>query len=442
MEYQKVLIPTDWSEYADEAVRRAVEIPGISEVILLHVAPQREQNHNSNGNEGTQDSGTAAALIKKDRELLEGAGIKTTVIIEPSHHGEIGRTILEVAQAQGIALIAMGARGTTRIREALLGSVSHEVMRNTRTHVLLMHPVAQRLFHHPHASPALPLCERMVCPVDFSKPSDETVRSLIRCVHRPHVILLHVIRSAESARHRDILHMRAMIRLTDLQQELGLQGIRCEVMIRMGDPVLITCMTAERENASVILLSRYGRFDYSKNIPIGSTAEAIAMRATRPVLIRFPQIKLDVSVRELSSEEFHHAEKVWMRYHQQKGDVKTDRIFAVLVEGEIAGVARCRRHVDGNEVDGVFILREYRDRGYARRLMQDLILHCGREILYMHSTLELVSFYRTFGFVPIAEQDLPPTILERFNFALGNMQGSDVCPMMRVPGLSEKKTGT
>ncbi|WAC06072.1 MAG: GNAT family N-acetyltransferase [Methanoregula sp.] len=433
MDYEKVLIPTDWSDYADEAVRRAAEIPGISEVTLLHVAPIREQERTGNNNHGAPDAGTAADLLKRDRAFLEAKGIRTKVTIEPSHHHQIARTILEVAQAQGIMLIAMGARGTNRIREALLGSVSHEVIRNARTHILLMHPAPPLIFGHPPPSPSLPLCEKVICPVDLSKPSDETVRSLVRCVHRPKVILLHVIRSVESARHRDSLHQRAMIRLTEFQQELGLQGITSELMVRTGDPVLITCMTAERENATVILLSRYGRFDYTKNIPIGSTAEAIAMRATRPVLIRYPQIRLDIFVRELAGEEFYLAEKVWVHYHQQKGDVSTDRIFAVFVEGTIAGVARCRRHPDGNEVDGVFILHEFRDRGYARKLMQDLILHCGSEVLYMHSTLELVSFYRTFGFVPIPEQELPPTIRERFNFALGNMQGSDVCPMKRVP---------
>jgi nucleotide-binding universal stress UspA family protein/GNAT superfamily N-acetyltransferase len=433
MDYGKVLIPTDWSDYADEAVRRAPEIPGISEVTLLHVAPVREPDGTGNDNHGAPDAKTAALLLEKDRALLEGAGIRTTVVTEPSHHHEIPRTILEVAKARGIALIAIGARGTNRIREALLGSVSHEVMKNTRTHVLLMHPASTSLFRHPQHFSRVPLCEKIVCPVDLSKPSDETVRSLVRCTHRPEVILLHVIRSAESVRHHDTLYQRAMIRLTELQQELGLQDIRSEVMIQSGDPVLITCMVAERENASLILLSRYGRFDYTKNFPIGSTAEAIAMRATRPVLIRYPQIKLDISVHELSADKFPLAEKVWVHYHQQKGDPKTDRIFGVFVEGAIAGVARCRLHPDGNEVDGVFVLHEFRDRGYARKLMQDLLAHCGSEVLYMHSTLELVSFYRTFGFVPIPEEELPPTIRERFSFALGNMQGSDVCPMKRVP---------
>ena len=434
MDYGKVLIPTDWSDYADEAVRRAHEIPGISEVTLLHVAPVREPAGTENNNHGAPDEKTAVLLLEKDQALLEGAGIRTTVVTEPSHHHEIPRTVLEVAKARGIALIAIGARGKNRIREALLGSVSHEVMKNSPQHILLMHPASTPIFGQSHHLPPLPLCEKIICPVDLSKPSDETVRSIVRCPHRPEVILLHVIRSAESVRHRDILYQRAMIRLTEFQQELGLQGIKVEVMIRTGDPVLITCMVAERENVSLILLSRYGRFDYTKNIPIGSTAEAIAMRATRPVLIRYPQIKLDISVCELSGEEFLLAEKVWVHYHQQKGDPKTDRIFGVFVEGEIAGVARCRLHPDGNEVDGVFVLHEFRDRGYARKLMQDLLVHCGSEVLYMHATLELVSFYRTFGFVPIPEKELPPTILERFNFALGNMQGSDVCPMKRVPG--------
>jgi len=435
MDYGKVLIPTDWSDYADEAVRRAPEIPGISEVTLLHVTPVREPDGTVTGNHSLPDAKTATLLLEKDRALLEGAGIRTTVVIEPSHHHEIPRTVLEVAKTEGIALIAIGAHGTSRIREALLGSVSHEVMKNSPHHVLLMHPAPTPLFGHPNHLPPLHLCEKIVCPVDLSKPSDETVRSIVRCTHRPEVILLHVIRSAESVRHHDTLYQRAMIRLTGFQQELGLQGIKSEVMIRTGDPVIITCMVAEQENASLVLLSRYGRFDYTKNIPIGSTAEAIAMRATRPVLIRYPQINLDISVHELSADKFSLAEKAWVHYHQQKGDPKTDRIFGVFVEGEIAGVARCRLHPDGNEVDGVFVLHEFRDRGYARKLMQDVLVHCGGEVLYMHATLELVSFYRTFGFVPIPEMELPPTIRERFSFAEGNMQGSDVCPMKRVPGI-------
>jgi hypothetical protein len=47
--------------------------------------------------------------------------------------------------------------------------------------------------------------------------------------------------------------------------------------------------------------------------------------------------------------------------------------------------------------------------------------------------------YLSSGFVPIPEDDLPIKILEWFNFAPGNMQGSDVCLMKRMP--FKKTTG-
>ena len=36
-----------------------------------------------------------------------------------------------------------------------------------------------------------------------------------------------------------------------------------------------------------------------------------------------------------------------------------------------------------------------------------LIDACGHEVLYMHSTLQLISFYKTFGFVPSPRTSSP-----------------------------------
>jgi len=35
------------------------------------------------------------------------------------------------------------------------------------------------------------------------------------------------------------------------------------------------------------------------------------------------------------------------------------------------------------------------------------------------------------GFSPIPEDQLPPTIKERFSFCLGNMKGCNISPMVR-----------
>ncbi|MEN6444220.1 MAG: GNAT family N-acetyltransferase [Methanoregula sp.] len=142
-----------------------------------------------------------------------------------------------------------------------------------------------------------------------------------------------------------------------------------------------------------------------------------------------------VIVRELSANEMVRAEnELWVHYHQQKADLATDRLFAAFAGTRLVGVARCSRHPDGLEVDGVYVLDEYRRRGFARSVMEQLIEECGREeTLYMHAKIELMEFYGGMGFFPIPEPDLPKTIRDRFSFCLGDLRGIDVCPMKREP---------
>jgi GNAT superfamily N-acetyltransferase len=135
--------------------------------------------------------------------------------------------------------------------------------------------------------------------------------------------------------------------------------------------------------------------------------------------------------RELTVPEFPLVKEVWYHYHQQEPNPDEDRIFGTFIDGTLAAVARCRLHPDGHEVDGVFTLEEFRGRGLARIVVQALIDACGHEVLYMHSTLQLISFYKTYGFVPIPEDQLPRMIRERFLFCFGEMAGCNVCPMRR-----------
>jgi N-acetylglutamate synthase-like GNAT family acetyltransferase len=136
-------------------------------------------------------------------------------------------------------------------------------------------------------------------------------------------------------------------------------------------------------------------------------------------------------VRELKPEEFSRAEQVWERYRGQKADPVSERIFGVFLDGDLVATARYTKHPDGAEMDCVFTLDEYRGRGYARDAVEKLIEECGREKIHIHSTLVLISFYRTFGFRPIPEEELPQSIRERFLFCFGEMAGCNACPMKR-----------
>ena len=140
---------------------------------------------------------------------------------------------------------------------------------------------------------------------------------------------------------------------------------------------------------------------------------------------------MTTETRELDPDEFYLAEKLWEQYRGQKADHPKERIFGVFVDGVLAATARYTRHPDGVEMDCVFVSESFRGKGYARFAVEELIRQCGSEPIYIHSTIVLISFYKTFGFTPIPEDQLPLSIKERFLFCFGEMMGCNVCPMLR-----------
>lgn len=140
----------------------------------------------------------------------------------------------------------------------------------------------------------------------------------------------------------------------------------------------------------------------------------------------------DVSC-ELTPAEFPLAETLWEQYRGQKAHPDTERIFGVFSDRTLAATARLTRHPDGNEMDCVFTRDDYRGKGLARTAIKALLNICGRERIFIHSTIALIAFYRTLGWTPIPENQLPQSIRERFIFCFGEMEGCNVCPMVRAP---------
>ncbi|HVN74440.1 MAG TPA: GNAT family N-acetyltransferase [Methanoregula sp.] len=142
-----------------------------------------------------------------------------------------------------------------------------------------------------------------------------------------------------------------------------------------------------------------------------------------------------VEVRELSGTEMARAEReLWVHYGGLIANRKTDRIFAVFTGKKIIGVARCSRHHDGLEVDAVYVLEEFRFRGFARSVMQLLLEECGKhETLYLHTKTELVDFYSALGFYPVSETELPGSIREHTGLCTGESGTTGTCPMRRDP---------
>ena len=140
-------------------------------------------------------------------------------------------------------------------------------------------------------------------------------------------------------------------------------------------------------------------------------------------------------VRELRAAEFALADQVWLDYHDTTGDPAMDRIFAAFADKKVISLARCRRHKDGLEVDGIFTPEAFRKKGYSRIVVGALVEACHNDDLYMYAVRHLTGFYHQFGFEPVPESALPPVIRERYTWAAGNLEGAEVQPMRRRAGL-------
>ncbi|NYT07280.1 MAG: GNAT family N-acetyltransferase [Methanomicrobiales archaeon] len=432
----KILLPTDFSEYARMTTHLVTEIPDAGEVILLHVLDGESASSRAwlGGQETASLREYAERSLHDDEERLTRAGIPVKAVLVAGDHKDPAAVILGLARREAVDLIIIGARGKGLVEGFLLGSVSSEILRHATTSVLLVrHPSGWRL-----APPAPPkgrnggrLFSRVLFPVDFSKPCDEGFAFLRSLPGVSEMILLHVITRADTRQELEAAIQDSYQELQSLWNSLDDGGTKVTILIRFGRPAEMISRIAEKEKATLIFMPRFGASDFIKTLPIGSTAREVADQTRIPLFLFYPEIRLEVVARELDRDEFPGAEEIWRQYHQQTADPGRDRVFGVLVEGILVTVARCRRHPGGLEVDGVFTLDEFRERGYAREVMEELVSACGREPLYMHSTLPLVEFYRQLGFEEIGEDELPPGIKSRFDFAMGELDGTNVQPMMR-----------
>ena len=141
-----------------------------------------------------------------------------------------------------------------------------------------------------------------------------------------------------------------------------------------------------------------------------------------------------IIAREVGTDEFEEAARVWHDYHETRADPAADRVFGVFAAGVLVSLARCHRHPDGLEVDGIWTPPEQRGKGYARLVVSALVEACHNDDLYMYAVRHLTGFYAAFGFAPIPETSLPPAIRERYTWAAGNLEGAEVQPMKRVAG--------
>ena len=144
---KKILVPTDFSENAQQALDVAVQIAKKidAEIVLLHVNEQIGAALPVSEYYYTYDRSIEEKYLNMVHEnlekmlgdvaaRLEAHNIRTAVI-----GGPFSTIVEDVAQTEGIDLIIMGTKGASGLKEFFVGSNTEKVVRTAKCPVLTVH---------------------------------------------------------------------------------------------------------------------------------------------------------------------------------------------------------------------------------------------------------------------------------------------------------------
>jgi nucleotide-binding universal stress UspA family protein len=285
MKIRRILLPTDWSESADRALKQAVELAAqhranldIFHVVTLeHLEPAEVQ------------PALDAYMAKVEKEVFADLATRTeairtrgiaveTAVVRRSYPVE---AILERARSTRPDLVVMGTHGRSGLRKLLLGSVAARIVLEAPCPVMTVASDAAVAEGERGFDPIL-------VPVDFTEYSEraiEAAQALLAPSGR--LILEHVVSSSD----HPSFYAGGVAKLLTLQPELAsVIGSKLselyrgpgEIVVSEGSIVEEILGTASGKKAQLIVMGTRGlRQDY---LLLGSVTERVIGRAKIPVL--------------------------------------------------------------------------------------------------------------------------------------------------------------
>lgn len=279
--YKKVLFPTDFSESVKKTIECIGDIPGVKEVLLLHII---DATHPSkHGWIHGQHIEDAKIRLGEQKEHLENLGLKVDAKVETITYGNVSDAILKTADDEKVSLIVMNAKGNSLIKGLLLGSTSLEVIRHSKTHVLLMrHKLVEGLEGEKFERFCPRLLSKVLCPTDFSEPAEDMLSFIKNLDGIQEIVLVHVVTKGETTEEIDTNIEEAKKKLDVIKENFA--DYKVENHVRIGHPAEEICSLAEEEDVSIIVMSSHGK-SWLKELMLGDTTFNVIKTAKRPVLV-------------------------------------------------------------------------------------------------------------------------------------------------------------
>src|SRR4030043_238093 len=283
--FEKILLATDFSEYAKKTLDCIAGFPGARDIILFHVVALAGSPRGGGEVGGAFYQTGENNLLREEKRRLENLSqnLRVTTVVKTS--SATAGSIIETAGDRGVSLIVIGARGNSLVEGILLGRVSMAVLRRSKTNVLIMrHKIIEDMKAKTYEMFCPMILLRVLCPVDFSRYSEDAITLLSRTKGLREVILLHIVSQGETETEIEEAVQNAKGQIETIRSNLAAQGISVRTMVKTGNPTFEIAGIADEEDVSVIWMSSHGK-GWFRDLLLGSTAYTVAMNAKRPVII-------------------------------------------------------------------------------------------------------------------------------------------------------------
>ena len=252
-------------------------------MVLQHVVDATQ--HTKHGWTHQAHIENARIQLEEEKNFLEHLGFVVKVTVDVITSGDISTAILRKAECENVSSIIIGSRGRGLVKGLLLGSVSADILRHGKTHLLIFRHSLTRELEGAVFSRFCPgIFTRILFPTDFSEPAQKALSSIKDIEGLGEVHILHVVTKGETHKEIESNVQEATKKLEEIKTDLAGAGLPVKIHIRLGRPPDEIISLADAEDISLILMSSHGK-GLLTELFVGSTTLGVAIHTNRPLMV-------------------------------------------------------------------------------------------------------------------------------------------------------------
>ncbi len=290
MNIKKILCPTDFSDQAYEALLSATDLAGeySAELLVAHVVNSLPLLLGGGHDPVAQFQERCRQKEEDAKERLEQLVTKgIPVKIKARALVKIGSPaiqILEWAEEYETDLIVIAPYGQTGWRQALLGSVTAQIIKMSTRPVWVIQPKPPA---RSSAERAFMKIRKILCPTDFSESADEALKSAASLAgdYSAELLVAHVVESPPFVPGSvSTMEAAAVKNLEAVSERMISAKVQVRHLVKCGQPSVQIVDLAEKNDADLIVIATHGLTGWRRAL-LGSVTDRVIKQTTKPMLI-------------------------------------------------------------------------------------------------------------------------------------------------------------